>query len=97
MNISQMVREELTAALGDNAENISSDVFQQVADGASAARQALGSDALYENFLARQARRLQAAEAEEAETERAHRQRWGKFLDYDDKPAAPVLSREFFE
>lgn len=96
MDIGKMVREELTAVLGSDAENISSEVYDQVAAGAKAARVALGSDLLYENWLGRQAQRLQAAETEEAEAERAARSRFSKFFTYDDdKPAAPTS--RFFE
>ena len=97
MKIYDMVVEELRGALGDRADILSTDVYQAVGDGAVAARRVLGRDVLYENFLSRQAKRLQANEEEEAETERAERRRFGKFLDYDDKPAAPVLNSKFFE
>ena len=98
MNIGQIAVEELRATLGDGADVIGSEVYQQVREGAAIARTALGSDGLYENFLGRQARRIQEAEAAEAETERAERGRFGKFFTYDDdKPAAPVLNSKFFE
>jgi hypothetical protein len=98
MKIYDMVVEELRGALGDRAEDLSADVYQAVGDGAVAARRVLGSDVLYENFLSRQAKRLQANEEEEAETERSQRRRFGKFFTYDDdKPAAPVLNSKYFE
>ncbi len=99
MKIYNMVVEELRGALGDRAEDMSADVYQAVGDGAVAARRVLGSDVLYENFLSRQAKRLQANEEEEAETERSQRRRF-PLLNYDDddKPARPTVpTSRFFE
>jgi hypothetical protein len=99
MKIYDMVVEELRGALGDRAEDMSADVYQAVGDGAVAARRVLGSDVLYENFLSRQAKRLQANEEEEAEAERSQRRRF-PLLNYDDddKPARPTVpTSRFFE
>ena len=99
MKMYTMVVEELRGALGDRAEDLSADVYQAVGDGAVAARRVLGSDVLYENFLGRQAKRLQANEEEEAEAERSQRRRF-PLLNYDDdeklaRPAVPTSP--FFE
>lgn len=97
MEIGKMAAEELTTALGDRADEIGVDVFEAVNAGAAAARTALGSDVLYEHWLAQQVKRLQDAEAQDADAERASRAKYSRFLDYDEKQAAGVNTRQFLE
>ena len=77
--------------------DVANDTAAMFGESLTALRGELGDDALLEWVLRETIAEIDGTNEVEAEEERMVKQRFSKFLDYDDKPAAPVLNSKFFE
>lgn len=84
-NVWEMATEELRACLGDSARSMPPSAQASVGAGAKAAREALGSDELFQTFLTNLAARVAGGSSQATQTERSAPA-------HADPPEAPTAS-----